>query len=122
MNTVDQIKLLHNVSFLTRWPTAGWIGGAVDRYEAFSPAEKQQLGTPVRLLADYLKLQARPPSDPILLQLACLAPGVLRSSNDPIATVSEKRGGYTEKKLGESTKWLEESTRLLRAYANLPLA
>ena len=107
MNTVDQIKLLHNVSFLTGGPTAGWIGGAVDWYEAFSPAEKQQLGTPVRLLADYLQLQGRPPSDPILLQLACLAPGMLRGSNDPIATVSEKRGGYTEKKLGESAKWLE---------------
>lgn len=116
MSLMDRIQLLHVTAILRESPPG--LKREVELYRTLPDEQRPALAACAARLAESLREQETAQADPVLLEVACLAPSTLQEDADPLAFLREG-GEISSRKLRVAQRRTERAAAALAFYRNL---
>ncbi|HEX7182419.1 MAG TPA: hypothetical protein VF756_11290 [Thermoanaerobaculia bacterium] len=116
MSLTDRIQLLHVAAVLRESPPG--LKREVELYRKLPAGQRPALAGHAARIAESLQEQGLEVVDPVLLEVACLAPSSLQEDTDPLSFL-EEGGELSPRKLRVAQRRAERAAAALAFYRNL---
>src|SRR5215217_8977485 len=118
MRHIDELKAMHLRELYRRM---GWFAGIAVRvaYMRLSPEQRSNVAQYASQLRDYMEQQGDGPVDQVLLEMACLMPGAMRSKPSYMADQSPVTRPMYASELREARDWLLQADKLAATLRTL---
>lgn len=118
MRCVDEIKAMHLRELYRRM---GWLSGVAvrDTYLRLSPAQHANIAQYAHQLRQHMDQLGDAPVNPVLLEMACLIPGAMRSKPLFMADQSPQIRPLFASERHEAREWLLQATDMAATLRNL---